>query len=168
MGREELKVKSIRHCAMLEDAMHLGTEADVFAHVLDTNGMKTPLKGLLDTGAFLSVIPIETWKHMGFDKDDLIDSRIRLSAANKGSAKGASQNANHSRKFRKRNLRMSFLAVENLEESEQFILGNDFIKNFDVTIELNNAMIRLRSPERKYVTKPLSMIMTRSEKLLFF
>ena len=26
---------------------------------------------------------IETWERMGFDKDDLIDSRIRLSAANK-------------------------------------------------------------------------------------
>ena len=147
--------------------MQLGTEADVFSHVVDTNGKKTSLKGLLDTVAVLSVIPIETWEHMGFDKDDLIDSRIRLSAANKGGAKGASQNANHSRKFGKRNPRMSFLAVENLEESDQFILGNDFIRNFDVTIELNNAMIRFRSPERKYVTKTINMIMTRSEKPLF-
>ena len=33
--REELKVRSIGHFAMLEeDAMHLGTEADVSAHVL--------------------------------------------------------------------------------------------------------------------------------------
>ena len=30
VGREELKVRSIGHCAMLEeDAMHIGTEADV-------------------------------------------------------------------------------------------------------------------------------------------
>ena len=36
MGKEELKVRSIGHCAMLEeDAMHIGTEADVSAHVLD-------------------------------------------------------------------------------------------------------------------------------------
>ena len=36
LGREELKVRSIGHCAMLEkDALHLGTEADVSAHVLD-------------------------------------------------------------------------------------------------------------------------------------
>ena len=33
VGREELKVRSIGNCAMLEkDAMHLGTEADVSAH----------------------------------------------------------------------------------------------------------------------------------------
>ena len=32
--------------------------------------------------------------------------------------------------------------VENLDESDQFILGRDFIRNFDVAIDLNNAMIR--------------------------
>ena len=85
VGREELKVRSIGHCAMLEeDAMHIGTEADVSGHVLDISGKKTQLRGLLDTGAVLSVIPIKTWNKMGFDKDDLIDSRIRLSAANEG------------------------------------------------------------------------------------
>ena len=42
------------------------------------------MRGLLDTGAVLSVIPIEIWRSMGFDKYDLIDSRIRLSAENKG------------------------------------------------------------------------------------
>ena len=85
LGKEELKVRSIGHCAMLEeDAMHIGTEADVTGHVLDISGKKTQLRGLLDTGAVLSVIPIETWERMGFDKGDLIDSKIRLSAANKG------------------------------------------------------------------------------------
>ena len=58
-----------------EDAMHLGTEADVSAQVLDINGRKTPLKGLLETGAVLRVIPIKTWKRIRFDRNDLIDSR---------------------------------------------------------------------------------------------
>ena len=41
MGREEFKVRSIGHCAMLEeDAMHMGTEADVSTHVLDINKKK--------------------------------------------------------------------------------------------------------------------------------
>ena len=43
-----------------EDAMHIGTEADVSAHVLDIKGKKTQLRELLDTGAVLSDIPIET------------------------------------------------------------------------------------------------------------
>ena len=40
--------------------MHIGKEADVSAHVLDISDKKTQLRGLLDTGAVLSVIPIET------------------------------------------------------------------------------------------------------------
>ena len=69
VGKEELKVRSIGYCAMLgEDAMHIGTEADVTAHVLDISGKKTQLRGLLDTGAVLSVIPIKTGERMGFKK----------------------------------------------------------------------------------------------------
>ena len=61
VGREELKVRSIGLCALLEkDAMHLGTEADVSAHVLDINGKRTPMKRLMDTGAVLSVRTVET------------------------------------------------------------------------------------------------------------
>ena len=72
MGREELKVRSIGHSAMLEEnATRLGTEADVSAHVLDMNGNKTPLKGLMVTRDALSVIPIETGRRMEFDKEDL-------------------------------------------------------------------------------------------------
>ena len=39
MGREELKVRSIGHCAMLEeDAIRIGTEADVSGHLLEKSG----------------------------------------------------------------------------------------------------------------------------------
>ena len=150
MGNEELKVRSIGHCAMLEeDAMPIGREADVSAHVLDMSGKKTRLRGLLDTGAVLSVIPIETWERIGFDKEDLIDSRIRLSAANKGALRVLGRTPILALNLGERNLWMSFLVVENLDESEQFILGRDFIGNFDVTIDLSNILFRIRNPDRK-------------------
>ena len=110
VGREELKVRSIGHCAMLEeDAMHLETEADVSAHVLDIRGKKTQPRELLDTGAVLSVILTKTWKKMGFDKDDLIESRKRLSAANKGALRILSRTPIIALNPGERNLWMSFL-----------------------------------------------------------
>ena len=52
LGEEELKVRRIGHDAMMEqDAVHIGYEADVTAHLLDTNGTKLGVTGLLDTGA---------------------------------------------------------------------------------------------------------------------
>ena len=63
---------------------------------------------------------------------------------------------------------MSFLVVENLDDSDQFILGRDFVKNFDVMIDLNNGLIRIRNPERKYVKKPIKRIITDENKVPIF
>ena len=63
-----------------------------------------------------------------------------------------------------RNLWMSFLVVENLDESDLFILGRDFISNFDVTIDLNNAMFRIRNPDRRYAIKPVNLIIANENK----
>ena len=165
VDREELKVWSIGHCAMLEeDPMHLGTEADVSAHVLDINGRKTQLRGLLDTGAVLSVIPIETRRRMQFYKEDLIDSKIRWSAANKGALRILGGTPIIALNLRDRNLWMSFLVVESLDESDQFVLGRDFIRNSDVTIDLNNAIFRIQNPEKKKVIQPENLIMTNRSK----
>ena len=41
LGQEELKVPRIGHDAMMEqDTVHIGYEADVTAHLLDTNGQE--------------------------------------------------------------------------------------------------------------------------------
>ena len=169
VGKEELKVRSIGHCAMLEeDALHIGTEADVTAHALDISGKKTQLRGLLDTGAVLSFIPIETWELMGFNKNDLIDSRIRLSAANKGALGLLGRMPIIALNLGERNLWMSVLVVEKLDESDQFILGRGFIRNFDVAIDLNNAMFRIRNPDRRYAIKPVNLIMANETKAPVF
>ena len=105
---------------------------------------------------------------MGFDKNDLIDSGIRLSAANKGALRVLGRTPKIALNLGERNLWMSFLVVENLDEPDQFILGREFIRNFDVTIDLNNAMFRIRNPERKYVIKPVNLIMANENKAPVF
>ena len=169
VGREELKVSWIVHCTRHEkDAMYLSREAYVSAYVLDINRRKTPLKGLLDTGAVWIMKPIETRTVMGFDEDGLIVSRIRLSAANNGALRVLDRTPIKALILRETLLWMSFLVVENLDESDQLVLGRDFIKSFDVTIYHNNAMFRIRNPERKYVTKPVNLITTQECKTPVF
>ena len=78
LGEEELKVSRIGYDAMMEqDAVHIGYEADVTAHLLDTNGF-------LETGAVVSVMSRKTWERMGFTWEDLILTNLRLAAANRG------------------------------------------------------------------------------------
>ena len=63
---------------------------------------------------------------------------------------------------------MSFLVVENLDESDQFILGRNFMRNFDVTIDLNDGLIRIKDPERKYEKKPINKILINQAKVPIF
>ena len=116
IGQEKLKVRRIGHNAMLEqNAVHIDCEADLAAHVLD-------VKGLLDTGAVVSVMPVKTWTDMGFDRSDLIPTNIRLAAANQGAIYVTGRTPIISLQVEGRHLWMSFLVVENLDESDQFIL----------------------------------------------
>ena len=60
---------------------------------------------------------------------------------------------------------MTFLVVKNLNESDQFILGREFVRNFAVTIDLNDALIRIKDPERKYEKKPINKILINQAKV---
>ena len=169
LGEEELKVLSIGHDAMMEqDAVHIGYKADVTAHLLDTNGKKIGVTGLLDTGAVVSVMPIKIWKRMGFTREDLIPTNLRLAAANRGAIYVAGRTPITVLHMGRRDLRMSFLVVKNLDDSDQFILGRDFVRNFDVMIDLNNRRMRIRNPDRKYVKKPINKIVTDENKVPIF
>ena len=63
---------------------------------------------------------------------------------------------------------MSFLVVESLDESNQFILGKDFVRNFDLTVDLNDGLIRIKDPERKYEKKPINKIRINHAKVPIF
>ena len=155
LGEEELKVRMIGHDAMMEqDAVHFGYEADVTEHLLDTNGKKIRVTGLLDTAAVVSVMPIKTWERMGFTREDLSPTNLRLAAANRGAIYKAGRTPITFLHMGGRDLWMSFLVVQNLDDSDQFILGSDFVKNFDVMIDLN-GLIRIRKPDRNMLRNQL-------------
>ena len=167
IGREELKVRRIGHKAMLEqDAVHIGCEADLAAHVLDVQGRQLSVKGLLDTGAVVSVMPVSTWTDMDFDRSDLIPTR--LAAAKQGAIYVTGRTPINSLQLGGRHLCFSFLVVENLDESDQFILGQDFVRNFDVTADLNDCLITIKDPETKYEKKPINKILINQAKLPTF
>ena len=169
LRQEELKVRRIGHDAMMEqDAVHIGYEADVTAHLLDTNGKKIGVTGLLDTGAVVSVMPIKTWERMGFTREDLNPTNLRVAAANRGAFYAAGRTPITVPHMGGRDLWMSFLVVEKLDDSDQFILGRDFFRNFDVMIDLNNGLIRVRNPDRKYVKKPIIRKLTDENKVPIF
>ena len=141
---------------MEQEAVHIGYDADVTAYLLHTNGKKVGVTGLLDTGAVVSVMPVETWERMGITREDLIPTNLRLAIVNRVKIHVAGKAPITVLHMEGRDLWMSFLVVENLDDSDQFILGHDFVRNFEVMIDLNNGLIRIRNPDRKYVKRPIN------------
>ena len=46
--------------------------------------------------------------------------------------------------------------------------GEDFVRSFDVTIDINDGLIRIKDPERKYEKKPLNKILINQAKVPIF
>ena len=55
--------------------------------------------------------------------------------------------------------------VENLDDSDQITLGRDFIRHFDVMIDLKNGLTKIRKIDRKYVKRPVKRIKTDRNKI---
>ena len=154
MDQEELKDSRLGHDAIMEqDALHTGYEADAIAHLLDTDGGKVEVTGLLDTGAVVSVMPIKTRERMGFTREDLIPTKLGLAAAYRGAIYVAGRTPTMVFHMRGWKLWMSFLVVEILENSNQFKMGRDFVRNCDLMIDLHKrAVNRIITDETKIKT----------------
>ena len=63
---------------------------------------------------------------------------------------------------------MNLLVVETLDDSDQFILERDFVRNFDVMINFSNGLIKTRNPYRKYVKRSVNRIITDEKRIPFF
>ena len=110
-------------------------------------------------------MPIKTWERMGFTREDLIPTVLRMAAANRGAIYVAGRTPIKVLHMGGRDLWMSFLVTENLDDSDQFILGRDFVRNFDAMKDLNYGLIKIRNPDRKYVKKPINRTITDENKV---
>ena len=68
---------------MEQDAVRIGYEADVTANLLDTDGKKIRVTGFLAIGTVVSVMSTRTWERMGFTREELLPTNLRLAAANR-------------------------------------------------------------------------------------
>ena len=127
------------------------------AHLLDTNGKKIGVTGLLDTGAVVSVMQIKSWERMGFTREDLIPTNLRLAAANRGTIYVAGRTPITVLHMRGRDLWMSFLVLENSDDADQFNLGRGYVRNFDVMIDLSNGLKRIRNPDPIFLDRKVKL-----------
>ena len=54
-----------------------------------------------------------------------------------------------------------------MDDSNQFKLRRDFARSFDVMIDLNTKLLKIRNPDRKYVKRPVNRIKTDENRIPF-
>ena len=113
-------------------------------------------------------MPVKFWERIGFAREDLNPTKVRLEAANRGAICVAVRTPITVLQMGGRDLWTSFLVVENLDDSDQFILDRNFVKNLDVLIDLSNELIRIRNPDSKYAKRPENRIITGENKVPIF
>ena len=82
LGEEELKVRRIGHDGAKRSTHWIRSRCDCTS--ARHQRKKVGVTGFLDTGAAVSVMPIKSWERMGFTREDLIPTNLRLAAANRG------------------------------------------------------------------------------------
>ena len=104
---------------------------------------------LLDTGAGPSCMSIDTYKEMGGTEDELTKSRFTLTAANNTKMKDYGMTPLLDFRMGDYNLSAIFIVVENLG-TDGIILGRDFIRMYDILIDIPKNIIRIRNPNIEY------------------
>ena len=55
-----------------------------------------------------------------------------------------------------------------MDDSDQFIFGIGFDRNFDVMIDINNGLIRIWNPTGRLIKRPVNRIITDENKITLF
>ena len=150
LGEEELKVLRIGHDAMMEqDAVHIGYEADVAAYLLDTNENRSHRASGHRSGSQCDADKDlgKNGLHEGRSNSDEYPTGSSQSRSDLRSRKNTDNGPPHGRTG-------SLDELPGGRESGRrrpIHLERDFVRNFDVMIDLNNGLIRIRNPDWKYL-----------------
>ena len=122
---------------------------------LQVRGMRFNV--LVDTGAGPSCMARHVYTALGGKIEDLYQVGGRLTAANASQLQvhGLSDKIQFS--IQEHEIDMRFFIVENLG-ADEIILGRDFLKDYDVLVDVPNNKIEIRNPNKTYAIKTIHRI----------
>ena len=145
VGRNELSLRAIGQTTGMRSAKIDG-DATMSAQIRATGGRSVKLRGMLDTGAGVSVMSTEAWRKLGAPLLKPWEVPIRM--ANDQPIEVLSISDEMHLSIAGLDLPVSFIVVESLGEDD-FLLGRTFIRDFDVLIDLGKNSILIRDPQRQ-------------------
>ena len=112
---------------------------------------------LVDTGAGPSCMARHVYTALGGDTDRLHKVGGRLTAANSSQLEVHGLSDPIQFDIKDNTISMRFFIIENLG-ADAIIMGRDFLKDYDVSVDVPNNKIEIRNPRRTYVLNTIHQI----------
>ena len=112
---------------------------------------------LVDTGAGPSCMARHVYTALGGQTDRLHKVGGRLTAANSSQLEVHGLSDPIQFDIKDNTISMRFFIIENLG-ADEIILGRDFLKDYDVSVDVPNNKIEIRNPKRSYVINTIHQI----------
>ena len=136
--------------------MYLGEDSGLNVACLVKENKEMYLRGMLDTGATLSVMSYGAWRRLGYERTELNATEIKIMTANDQPMKILGMTPLVTLRMAGYDLLENFVVVDFLG-SDEFILGRSFIRAYGVLIDLNEKVLTVRNPERVVSTREESI-----------
>ena len=105
---------------------------------------------LVDTGAGPSCMARHVFNALGGNIEDLHKTGGRLTAANSSQLEVHGLSDPIQFEIQEHKIGMRFFIIENLG-ADEMILGRDFLKSYDVSVDVPNNKMQIRNPDQTYV-----------------
>ena len=146
LGKEQLRCWNIKEFAQAIGTVDLDSNAGVEVEFPIQGEESVMLRGLIDTGAGLSLMSLQAWRCISTpERYPIRNLPIQLVAANGLGIRTYGIVENVELILAGYNLRANFILMDAVD-NQDFILGRTFLKKYDVLVDLRKWKLTIRDP----------------------
>ena len=158
LSREQLRCWSVRERPESMGTVDIDDNALVELRFPSSEGKEILLRGLIDTGAGLSLMTLEAWKRISTqERYPIRNLPIHLMATNGLSIRTYGIVENVELMLAGFTLKANFILIDAVDDQD-FILGRTFLKKYDILVDLRNWKLTIRDPYMENLEAPILQV----------
>ena len=160
LGKQQLRCWNIRTAAEAIGVVDVDDEANVELEFPQGTEPSVKLRGLLDTGAGLSLMALDAWKRISTqDRYPIRNLPIQLVAANGLSVRTYGIVEDVELILAGYRLKANFILIDTVDDQD-FILGRTFMKKYDILVDLRKWKLTIRDPYMEHLEESMLQVGT--------
>ena len=158
LGKQQHRCWSVKEMEEAIGVIDVDSGANVRLEFPTGSQSHVKLRGLLDTGAGLSLLSVEAWKRISaHDRYPIRNLPIQLVAANGLAIRTYGIVEDVELILAGFNLKANFILIDAVDDQD-FILGRTFMRKYDILIDLRKLKLTIRDPYMENLEEPILQV----------